>query len=53
MITCRHCGGEIGCEGAAWFHHESEGSVCGLPVNEGDDDTFVAGPFVPKGHDAM
>ena len=50
MEVCRHCGGEIehDDEMEAWVHVESDGSVCGLPVNPtGDDDRFYAEPSTP------
>src|SRR5690606_15230580 len=43
--TCRHCAQAITPDAANdWIHVENEGVYCGLPVNAGDDDTFIAEP---------
>lgn len=43
--TCRHCGQRISPDpDNEWVHTENEGVTCGRPVNDGDDDTYIAAP---------
>lgn len=43
---CRHCGGRITSDpDDGWVHDESGGVVCGLPANDGDDDSYRAEPL--------